>query len=44
LLDSGLSPRDVADTLAGESGRARREIYQLVLACRDGGGGKERTS
>jgi 16S rRNA (cytidine1402-2'-O)-methyltransferase len=44
LLDSGLSPRDAADTLAGESERARREIYQLVLACRDGGGGKERTS
>jgi 16S rRNA (cytidine1402-2'-O)-methyltransferase len=31
LLASGLSPRDAADTLAAESPRSRREIYQLVL-------------
>jgi len=32
LLGTGLSARDVADTLAGEGSRSRREIYQLVLA------------
>lgn len=31
LLASGRSPRDVADTLAAESQRSRRDIYQLVL-------------
>jgi 16S rRNA (cytidine1402-2'-O)-methyltransferase len=34
LLGTGLSARDVADTLAGESKRPRRDIYQLVLAVR----------
>jgi 16S rRNA (cytidine1402-2'-O)-methyltransferase len=34
LLSTGLSARDVADTLAGESKRSRRDIYQLVLALR----------
>ncbi|MBN2575144.1 MAG: 16S rRNA (cytidine(1402)-2'-O)-methyltransferase [Deltaproteobacteria bacterium] len=34
LLDTGLSPRDVADTLAQASRRQRREIYQLVLGLR----------
>ena len=32
LLDTGLSARDVADALAAESKRPRRDIYQLVLA------------
>jgi 16S rRNA (cytidine1402-2'-O)-methyltransferase len=31
LLASGRSPRDVADTLAAESQRSRRDIYQIVL-------------
>jgi 16S rRNA (cytidine1402-2'-O)-methyltransferase len=34
LLASGLSARDVAQQLAEESGRSRREIYALVLALR----------
>jgi 16S rRNA (cytidine1402-2'-O)-methyltransferase len=34
LLDTGMSARDVADALAGESTRSRRDIYQLVLAVR----------
>ena len=34
LLATGLSARDVADALAGEGSRSRREIYQLVLAVR----------
>jgi 16S rRNA (cytidine1402-2'-O)-methyltransferase len=34
LLATGMSARDVADTLAAESKRARRDIYQLVLAVR----------
>jgi 16S rRNA (cytidine1402-2'-O)-methyltransferase len=34
LLGTGLSARDVADTLAGESNRPRRDLYQLVLAAR----------
>jgi 16S rRNA (cytidine1402-2'-O)-methyltransferase len=34
LLGTGMSARDVADTLAGESKRSRRDIYQLVLAVR----------
>jgi 16S rRNA (cytidine1402-2'-O)-methyltransferase len=34
LLATGLSARDVADTLAVESNRPRRDIYQLVLAVR----------
>jgi 16S rRNA (cytidine1402-2'-O)-methyltransferase len=34
LLDTGLSARDVADALAAESKRPRRDIYQLVLAVR----------
>jgi len=34
LLGTGMSPRDVADALAGESPRSRRDIYQLVLALR----------
>lgn len=32
LLAQGLSARDVADTLASETQRTRRELYQLVLA------------
>jgi len=31
LLGHGLSARDVADRLAAESQRGRRELYQLVL-------------
>lgn len=34
LLGTGLSARDVADALAAESNRPRRDIYQLVLAVR----------
>jgi 16S rRNA (cytidine1402-2'-O)-methyltransferase len=34
LLATGMSARDVADTLAAESQHPRREIYQLVLAVR----------
>lgn len=34
LLSTGLSARDVAETLADESTRSRRHIYQLVLALR----------
>jgi 16S rRNA (cytidine1402-2'-O)-methyltransferase len=34
LLATGMSARDVADTLAAESRRSRRDIYQLVLAVR----------
>jgi 16S rRNA (cytidine1402-2'-O)-methyltransferase len=34
LLATGMSARDVADALAGESKRPRREIYQVVLAVR----------
>ena len=34
LLASGMSARDAADTLAAESQRPRRELYQLVLALR----------
>jgi 16S rRNA (cytidine1402-2'-O)-methyltransferase len=34
LLATGLSARDVADALAAESRRPRRDIYQLVLAVR----------
>lgn len=34
LLASGMSVRDASDALAGETGRARREVYQLVLALR----------
>jgi 16S rRNA (cytidine1402-2'-O)-methyltransferase len=32
LLATGMTARDVADALAGESKRSRRDIYQLVLA------------
>ena len=32
LLATGMSARDAADTLAAESRRPRRELYQLVLA------------
>ena len=32
LIGTGMSARDVADALAGESQRPRRDIYQLVLA------------
>ncbi len=32
LLATGMSARDVADALAGESRRSRRDIYQVVLA------------
>jgi 16S rRNA (cytidine1402-2'-O)-methyltransferase len=32
LLATGMSARDVADALAGESKRSRRDIYQMVLA------------
>jgi 16S rRNA (cytidine1402-2'-O)-methyltransferase len=34
LLATGMSARDVADALAGESKRPRRDIYQVVLAVR----------
>jgi 16S rRNA (cytidine1402-2'-O)-methyltransferase len=34
LLATGMSARDVADALAGESKRSRRDIYQVVLAVR----------
>ncbi len=34
LLASGMSARDAANTLAAESHRPRRDIYQLVLAAR----------
>jgi 16S rRNA (cytidine1402-2'-O)-methyltransferase len=34
LLATGMSTRDVADALAGESKRPRRDIYQVVLAVR----------
>lgn len=34
LLGTGMSARDVADALATESKRPRRDIYQLVLAVR----------
>jgi 16S rRNA (cytidine1402-2'-O)-methyltransferase len=34
LLGTGMSARDVADALAEESPRPRRDIYQLVLAVR----------
>lgn len=34
LLGQGLSARDVADRLAAESPRGRRELYQLVLSLR----------
>ncbi len=36
LLGSGQSPRDVAQSLVGETGRARREMYQLVLSVAKG--------
>ncbi len=32
LLGQGMSARDVADTLAAETQRTRRDLYQLVLA------------
>lgn len=32
LLATGMSARDVADALSGESKRSRRDIYQMVLA------------
>ena len=32
LLATGMSARDVADALAVDSKRPRREIYQVVLA------------
>jgi 16S rRNA (cytidine1402-2'-O)-methyltransferase len=34
LLAGGMSARDAAATLAAESGRPRRDLYQLVLALR----------
>jgi len=34
LLGTGMSARDVADALAAESQRPRRDIYQIVLAVR----------
>jgi 16S rRNA (cytidine1402-2'-O)-methyltransferase len=34
LLATGMSARDVADALATESKRPRRDIYQVVLAVR----------
>ncbi len=34
LLGTGMSARDVADALAEESPRSRRDIYQLVMAVR----------
>lgn len=35
LLDQGVTPRDAATQLAEDTGRPRREMYQLVLAARD---------
>ena len=34
LLGGGMSARDAADTLAADTHRSRREVYQLVLALR----------
>lgn len=41
LLREGVDPRSVRDRVAAWSGRPRREIYALVLAVRDGNGGRE---
>lgn len=44
LLDDGVSARDVATQLAEETGRPRREMYQLVLGARDEAGAAQNTS
>jgi hypothetical protein len=36
LLEAGASARDVAQQLAEETGRPRREMYDLVLAAKSG--------
>jgi 16S rRNA (cytidine1402-2'-O)-methyltransferase len=44
LLDAGVSSRDAASQLAEETGRPRREVYQLVLEARDEAGAAQNTS